>query len=327
MRLHENSEFFSDVIQAASYNKKDGGMGIKSVFLEKDYWICRSLKLMAACDVNDKAVFKGGTSLTKAYQIGNRFSEDIDIAILDAWTLSGNQLKMLIHKTAKNMTAGLEEIYMPGVTSKGSHYHKAYYAYPRMFCSPEAGDIKTGQLLVEINSFANPYPFKRCLIQSFLTTYLNKMNNTDLVEQYDLHPFEVKVLDARATLTEKMVSMFRCSLADDYYTELAAKIRHFYDIHFLLKDKSISQYLDSNAFKSDFISLFEQDQKRFFKPAGWQSKKLFDSPFIKSPHEVWSSLSRVYMRELPGLAYGAIPPPDEIETSLLKVLSYLGVKD
>lgn len=27
------------------------------------------------------AVFKGGTSLSKAYRLGNRFSEDIDIAI------------------------------------------------------------------------------------------------------------------------------------------------------------------------------------------------------------------------------------------------------
>ena len=45
-------------------------------------------------------IFKGGTSLTKAYGIGSRFSEDIDIAISEAWTLSGNQLKMLIKRTA-----------------------------------------------------------------------------------------------------------------------------------------------------------------------------------------------------------------------------------
>ena len=67
-----------------------------SIFIEKDYWICRSLSLMAANDNDNRAIFKGGTSLTKAYGIGSRFSEDIDIAISEAWTLSGNQLKMLI---------------------------------------------------------------------------------------------------------------------------------------------------------------------------------------------------------------------------------------
>ena len=55
---------------------------------------------MAANDKDDRAIFKGGTSLTKAYGIGSRFSEDIDIAISEAWMLSGNQLKMLIKRTA-----------------------------------------------------------------------------------------------------------------------------------------------------------------------------------------------------------------------------------
>ena len=118
MRLHENWELFSDALQAASQPEEDGGLGIKSIFIEKDYWICRSLSLMAANDKDNRAIFKGGTSLTKAYGIGCRFSEDIDIAISEAWTLSGNQLKMLIKRTAKSMTKGLQEMDMPGFTSK-----------------------------------------------------------------------------------------------------------------------------------------------------------------------------------------------------------------
>ena len=159
MRLHEDRELFSDALQAASQSVEDGGLGIKSIFIEKDYWICRSLSLMSANDKDNRAIFKGGTSLTKAYGIGSRFSEDIDIAISEAWTLSGNQLKMLIKRTAKSMTEGLREMDLPGFTSKGSHYHKAYYSYPRAIDTLQVGAIKAGQLLVEINSFANPYPF------------------------------------------------------------------------------------------------------------------------------------------------------------------------
>lgn len=69
MKLHENWNLFSEAIQAASQSKEDGGLGIKSIFIEKDYWICRSLALMAANDKDNRAVFKGGTSLTKAYGI------------------------------------------------------------------------------------------------------------------------------------------------------------------------------------------------------------------------------------------------------------------
>lgn len=74
------------------------------------------------------------------------------MAISDAWTLSGNQLKNLIRKTAHDMTEGLDEIPIPGKTSKGSHYYKAYYHYPQIMESLAATSINPGQILVEINS-------------------------------------------------------------------------------------------------------------------------------------------------------------------------------
>lgn len=323
MKLHENRELFSDALQAASQAIEDGGLGIKSIFIEKDYWICRSLALMAENDKENRTVFKGGTSLTKAFGIGSRFSEDIDIAISEAWTLSGNQLKMLIKRTAKSMTEGLQEMNMPGFTSKGSHYHKAYYSYPRAIDSLQIGAIKAGQLLVEINSFANPYPFQRCKLQSFLTEFLQKTGNEQLIKEYDMQPFEVNVLDRRRTLTEKLVSLLRCSLADNYMPELTAKIRHFYDLYFLLNDEEIQSYLKSDAFKSDFANLFTQDQQRFDKPEGWQNKDIMDSPIIMDLHSVWSTLCKVYSRELPNLAYKEIPTIESIEDSMGLLLSYL----
>lgn len=323
MRLHENWKLFSDALQAASQPVVDGGLGIKNVFIEKDYWICRALSLMAVKDKDKRAIFKGGTSLTKAYGIGRRFSEDIDIAIAEAWTLSGNQLKMMVKRTAKGMTEGLQEIVMPGFTSKGSHYYKAYYSYPRAIDTQQIGAIKAGQLLVEINSFANPYPYQQCRIQSFLTEFLQKTGNSHLIEEYNMQPFEVNVLDRRRTLTEKLVSLFRCSLSDNYIPELAAKIRHFYDLHYLLSDTDILGYLKSDAFKSDFNTLFVQDQQRFDKPAGWQGKRFTDSPIITQLHSVWTELSGVYARELPDLAYKEIPSIEHIEHSMRQLVSYL----
>jgi hypothetical protein len=64
MKLHENEQLFADAINAASRPITEGGLGIKSIFIEKDYWICRSLKMMAEGDKDGKAVFKGGTSIS-----------------------------------------------------------------------------------------------------------------------------------------------------------------------------------------------------------------------------------------------------------------------
>ena len=99
MNLHENKKLFTDAVFAASEY-----LDIRPVYIEKDYWITRSLKLMAQNSDADKAIFKGGTSLSKAHKIGNRFSEDIDIAISDGDSLIGNQSKMLIKKIALSIT-------------------------------------------------------------------------------------------------------------------------------------------------------------------------------------------------------------------------------
>lgn len=91
----------------------------------------------------------------------------------------------------------------------------------------------------------------------------------------------------------------------------------------LLNDVETQAYLKSDAFKSDFNSLFVQDQQRFDKPEGWQNKDVTDSPIIRDLHSVWSTLSNVYSRELPDLAYKEIPTVESIENSMEQLFSYL----
>lgn len=74
MKLHTDQQLFKDAVNFASRPATDGGLGISPLFIEKDYWVSRSLKLMAEHDKDGRAVFKGGTSLSKAYGIGARFS-------------------------------------------------------------------------------------------------------------------------------------------------------------------------------------------------------------------------------------------------------------
>jgi hypothetical protein len=56
--------------------------GIDVVVLEKDFWVCWTLKeLFRLPTIGEHLIFKGGTSLSKAFKIINRFSEDIDVSI------------------------------------------------------------------------------------------------------------------------------------------------------------------------------------------------------------------------------------------------------
>lgn len=50
--------------------------------VEKDLWVCFVLdQLFSAPELQGKLVFKGGTSLSKSYNLIERFSEDVDITI------------------------------------------------------------------------------------------------------------------------------------------------------------------------------------------------------------------------------------------------------
>ncbi len=55
--------------------------GMKPFAVEKDWWVSRTLEIIFQMPISKYLVFKGGTSLSKAWKLINRFSEDIDLAI------------------------------------------------------------------------------------------------------------------------------------------------------------------------------------------------------------------------------------------------------
>ncbi len=58
-------------------------LGTPLINVEKDFWGCWTLNTLYLClpENGPRLLFKGGTSLSKAYGLINRFSEDIDITV------------------------------------------------------------------------------------------------------------------------------------------------------------------------------------------------------------------------------------------------------
>ena len=56
--------------------------GLLPLVIEKDFWVCWTLeRLFALPEFSEHLLFKGGTSLSKAYGVIQRFSEDIDLSL------------------------------------------------------------------------------------------------------------------------------------------------------------------------------------------------------------------------------------------------------
>lgn len=72
----------------ALFHNTAAKMGMTDAIIEKDFWVCYMLDyLFHRSAWKDNIAFKGGTSLSKAYGLIERFSEDIDL-ILD-WRVLG----------------------------------------------------------------------------------------------------------------------------------------------------------------------------------------------------------------------------------------------
>ncbi len=77
---------FSDKKRRELFAETGAQKGMTSAIAEKDFWVCWVLRqLFEHPKLSSKILFKGGTSLSKVFNLIERFSEDVDL-ILD-WRL------------------------------------------------------------------------------------------------------------------------------------------------------------------------------------------------------------------------------------------------
>ncbi len=314
MNLHHNPKFFSDTLRATSQH-----LDIKLEFVEKDYWITLFLNRLAQSNYAEKAVFKGGTSLSKGYNLIDRFSTDVDLAIVNERGVKGNQIKTLIRNIEKEITAELTEKTVEGVSSKGSRFRKSVFEYTAI-----ERENSNNKLILEINSFANPFPHETLVIHSLVHDFLLQTDNHDYIDKFELQPFEINVLNKEQTLLEKMVSLIRVSFNDNEVQAISQKIRHFYDLYYLMKNPDCIAFTSSDSFKERFDAILQHDKELFDEPIGWQSKSISDSPLISDFPKLWEQLKTKYQSELAALAYRPIPSEKEIAECFQFLLDKVG---
>ena len=74
------------------YQEAHDTLGFSKIVIEKDWWVTAVLRALFALPYAENLSFKGGTSLSKCYNLIERFSEDIDIAVYREFLGLGGQL-------------------------------------------------------------------------------------------------------------------------------------------------------------------------------------------------------------------------------------------
>lgn len=92
--------------------------------IEKDWWVMQTLSIIFEMEVGQHLVFKGGTSLSKAWGLIERFSEDIDLAIDRCFFKYDGELdKPQIKKLRKASSAYVEETFCQDLIRKFQEKH------------------------------------------------------------------------------------------------------------------------------------------------------------------------------------------------------------
>ncbi len=114
MNLHQDKETFEELVTATSLE-----LHIPPNIVEKDYYVTLALQELSARIKG--MVFKGGASLTKCYQILDRFSEDIDISYAASEGIPGEskkrQLKKAIIASISNNSTHDRQLYLSFLTA------------------------------------------------------------------------------------------------------------------------------------------------------------------------------------------------------------------
>lgn len=254
----------------ALFRNTAGKLGMNEAIIEKDFWVCWMLDyLFHRCRWKGQLAFKGGTSLSKAYGLIQRFSEDIDL-ILDwrvlgyeenePWEDRSNTKQDLFNKQA-NIRAEifLREEFLPAIISDVSTELKT----PVKFSI----DISDGQTV----RFSYPRDFsQQAILQdirleigalSAWTPTTLQLNMSYAAQEYS-HLFEqasteVLTVQPERTFWEKATILHR-ELFRARDSEIPSRYsRHYYDL-FLMSQTLVKERALADIALLDRVAQFKE---------------------------------------------------------------------
>ena len=245
---------------------------------EKDWWVTAVLYALFHTSVSEYLLFKGGTSLSKGWDIINRFSEDIDLALSRDYFLNVKQLSCAsctsntqIHNLrekgqdflfgefkdelmTKLADMGLEVAVLTDndVSKENGEPQKVphdkdpsvlYIQYPSLYNSQAAYAIPTVKVEISVLSMSEPYEMKR--ISSLIEqTYKEEDVDSNLVQT-------IRTVSPARTFLEKAFLLCEEFQKDEPRTHRMT--RHFYDLEKLMQTPYAEMALNDSVLYREIV--------------------------------------------------------------------------
>lgn len=312
MKLHQNKKQFQDAVRITAQQ-----MNIPPEFIEKDYWVTYALFTIFNNEIGKDTVFKGGTALSKCFNLIERFSEDIDLVVLRREGETDSKLKSKLKAVSTAIEPVLPEVEVAGITHKMGMNRKTAHSYSKSF-EGNYGQVRDVIILESTwLGYYEPCVTKR--IVSFVGNMMLNTGQTDLAKENGLLPFPLLALEPIRTICEKIMSLVRFSYGENPIDDLKKKIRHTYDLHQLLRHNEFSEFFRSSAFDDMLIKVATDDVVSYKNNNKWLTHHPNEALIFKDLEIVWNEMKTIYSGEFKNLVYGDLPK----ETAILETLKMI----
>ncbi|MBP9673858.1 MAG: nucleotidyl transferase AbiEii/AbiGii toxin family protein [Bacteriovoracaceae bacterium] len=246
---------FPDLQRKELFEQAEATIGLAPDLLEKDFWVCWTLKeLFSLEELKEQLTFKGGTSLSKVFNLIKRFSEDIDVCIEKKFLGVIGEFDPSNAASAKKAKALIEQLgdkckeYVQGrlLNSLQDNFKKKLKGHDwKLQIGEEDND---GQTLLFY------YP---SVLEKKASTYVNRFIKLEFGARSEHSPsgmhqitsylgevypqvlnkpeIEIRVLDAERTFWEKATILHKYAHYPIEKVVPARQSRHYYDFYCLLK--------------------------------------------------------------------------------------------
>jgi len=239
--------------------------GIQPQAIEKDAWVTLVLRIIFNSKISEHLIFKGGTSLSKAYKLIQRFSEDIDLAISREFLgfggeLTKGQIRKLRRKSHKFVSNEMLRIIIDEFEKEKIDEQLYKVEVKNKTISdqdPEIIEINYQSVFEEL-----PYVKQKVLIEIGARSLIEPTEEKEIKSIIDENypdnsfsetPFFVKTIIPEKTFLEKLI------LLHEEFTKPTEKIRyhrmsrHLYDIGQIIATKYGIRALKNTELFRDII--------------------------------------------------------------------------
>lgn len=297
--------------------------GLPAAFVEKDFWVVETLRAAAAPrNVLDKdgtvqtvvPIFKGGTSLSRAFGLIERFSEDVDLLVPLPASASQKRrdtcLREVVAAVAEHLGLPPEDCVVETSTTGVKRNVR--------FTTPSTSSLALSPgVLLEMGARGGTFPSFDVEIRSHVSEFAMDELGEPVDAWEEFAPVSVRTLAPERTLMEKVALLHTAACGYDPEAGARGALqrggRHLYDVHRLLASPQVLDAL--TALGPTGRSALWADIEAHSEAAGfaWQPRPTAgyaSSPLLDPEAPAQTGARRAY-ESAQGLFLGEFPSFDE----------------